>query len=631
MSPGASDDTTGPSGYAAVRELVASVRDVRRFRGDPVPPEVIDELVAAATARVPERFAEAPWRFVAVVGAERERLVTRVAEALGRHWGLGPAPTMPRGLALHAILDAPVLLLVFSRIPATEGLEGVAVVAAAAHSLILLARARGLATHRTFAANLVPEAVVDFAAEHLGSSIRTAEMVGMLAVGHPEAPPEPTPSRGSGAEWVGLTGAVAVAAEVDPLPAAPRPSPELRSPGGELVYVVDPYRHNRESLTRSLEAAGYLVETFGDGTSLLGRAVAALPDLYVVNDELPDITGFELVRTLAGPGVRPVPVLLTTARPDAAFRIGGLAAGVSYYLRRPVNATELYVAARILLERARLVEQLQGANDELSRLLGELRAAQGHLVQQAKMASLGELVAGVAHEINTPLGAVISNTELFLRVFGRLRDRLAALERAASLPDRDASPRDLEAVVELTQVSLVGCRRIAEIVRSLRTFARPDEGGLQLVDVTEGLESTLALVRHLLGPSIEVQREYAELPRVECRPGQLNQVFMNLLVNAIQAIDGPGVIRVRTWADARHVYVAVADNGCGIPAEQLARIFDPGFTTKGAGIGTGLGLSISYQIVAAHGGEITVESKVGEGSTFVVALPRTEGTPAPPG
>jgi signal transduction histidine kinase len=314
-----------------------------------------------------------------------------------------------------------------------------------------------------------------------------------------------------------------------------------------------------------------------------------------------------------------VPLIVTTARRDAAFRIGGLAAGVDYYLRKPVNPIELYTAARILLEQHRRGEELARANDELSRLLVELRAAQARLVQQAKMASLGQLVAGVAHEVNTPLGAVVSNNDLFMRCFSRLRRRVEEL----GLMSDPVVARDLNAVTELVDVTRVACERITTIVRELRVFARLDEADRKAVDLHEGLESTLLLINHLIKGRIEVRRDYDRLPPVECHPNQINQVFMNLLVNACQAIEGEGVITLRTAHDTarRRVMVSISDSGHGISRDALGRIFDPGFTTKGAGVGTGLGLSICYQIVEAHGGEITVDSQMGKGTTFSIWLP----------
>ncbi len=614
--------------FELARALIADAGDAPRFKADPVPKHVLDEIIEGATRRYADRFALPPWRFVVIVGEERERLIGRVAEALGRHWGLGTV--RPRGLASEAVLRAPALILVFSRVPASEGLDAINQVAFATQNVMLLAAAQGLATHRTFGSNLVPEAVLDFVGGFLGQDIRSGEFVTMLAVGYPE---EPALSAvpGTQAEWIGLPGGRAIttgehAALTDSTPPT-TPAQVLRSPGGERVHVVDPYRYNRDQIGGLLTAAGYQVVVFEEGRALLEHARAASgagqgAELYVVSDNLPDTSGFELVRALRarqGDGAAQAPLICTTARRDSAFRIGGLAAGVDYYLRKPVNAIELYTAARILLERQRRGEELARANEELSRLLVELRAAQGRLVQQAKMASLGQLVAGVAHEINTPLGAVVSNNDLFLRCFARLSKRAEELH----LADDPLIARDLAAVQELSEVTRTACERITGIVRELRTFARLDESDRKAIDVHEGLESTFLLVNHLIKGRIDLRRDYGPLPPVECHPNQINQVFMNLIVNACQAIEGEGRLSVKTRHEPQlgRVTIAVSDTGHGIKPENLSRIFDPGFTTKGVGTGTGLGLSICYQIVEAHGGEITVDSEVGKGTTFTIALP----------
>ena len=279
----------------------------------------------------------------------------------------------------------------------------------------------------------------------------------------------------------------------------------------------------------------------------------------------------------------------------------------------------------VAIENARLYENLEEKVQErtaaLTRTLAELRETQTQLVQSEKMAALGNLVAGVAHEINTPLGAVSSNTDLVARALAKAKDALADAaqsEKARSFLDKAAGMAD---------ISREACRRIGDIVRSLRNFARLDEAEFKPADLHEGLESTLTLVAHLTKNRITVQREYGQTPQVSCHANQLNQVFLNMLVNAAQAIEGQGTITIRTrctpahGADAGSVIVEIADTGQGIAPEHVKKIFDPGFTTKGMGVGTGLGLAISYRIVANHHGKIEVESAVGTGTTFRIILP----------
>ncbi|MFQ5667223.1 MAG: ATP-binding protein [Candidatus Binatia bacterium] len=285
----------------------------------------------------------------------------------------------------------------------------------------------------------------------------------------------------------------------------------------------------------------------------------------------------------------------------------------------------------VAIENARLYENLEEKVQErttaLSRTLAALRDTQAQLVQSEKMAALGDLVAGVAHEINTPLGAVASNTDLISRALAKAHEAFGA-----------AAPADkvralLDKAARMTNVSRDACQRIGQIVRSLRNFARLDEAERKPADLHEGLESTLTLVAHLLKGRITLEREYGQLPPVPCYPNQLNQVFLNVLVNAAQAIDGTGRITIRTrWVPgssaaggtAASAVVEITDTGRGIPPAMIKKIFDPGFTTKGVGVGTGLGLAICYRIVANHKGKIEVDSEVGEGTTFRIVLPVPE-------
>ena len=244
----------------------------------------------------------------------------------------------------------------------------------------------------------------------------------------------------------------------------------------------------------------------------------------------------------------------------------------------------------------------------------ELQEAQLQLIQSEKMASLGQLVAGVAHELNTPIGALQSNTQTERAALERFRDLLGR-------GDFESLTSALAVLEEMNSVNEAATRRVTQIVANLRKFARLDESEWKSADLREGLDETLALVEHQTKARIEIEKSYGDVPRVNCYAGQLNQVFMNLIVNAIQAIDGEGSIRIETRRESDEVIVRIADTGAGIPESDIARVFDPGFTTKGVGVGTGLGLSICYRIVQNHGGRLTVESEEGKGSVFTVAIP----------
>ncbi len=254
--------------------------------------------------------------------------------------------------------------------------------------------------------------------------------------------------------------------------------------------------------------------------------------------------------------------------------------------------------------------------DELARRNRALREAQAQLVQSEKMASLGDLVAGVAHEVNTPLGSIRSNTD----VVRRAGKKLKGLLDGRCLKSQAKLARTLGVLERSSETTTLATERIEQIVRSLRTFARLDEAERKAADLHEGLESALALLSHEL-EGVEVVRQYGELPQVECYPGRLNQVFMNLLRNAVQATSAGGAIALRTRLTDGGVQLQIEDTGVGVPAANLNRIFDPGFTTKGVGVGTGLGLAIAYRVIQEHGGRIDVQSAEGRGTVFTITLP----------
>jgi two-component system NtrC family sensor kinase len=260
------------------------------------------------------------------------------------------------------------------------------------------------------------------------------------------------------------------------------------------------------------------------------------------------------------------------------------------------------------------------------------------MLQQEKMAAIGQLAAGVAHEINNPLAFVLAN-------LGAMKDyagELARFHRTLTASLQDLSPGSsakdalaaitelqegaeidfiLEDIQETAAESLDGGNRIKGIVENLKSFARLDEAEYKLADLNQGLEATLDIVWNKVKYKAKVIKSYGDLPQTMCNPGQLNQVFMNLLVNAAQAIEGQGEIEIATHGEGDTIVIAIADTGCGIPAEDRDRIFEPFFTTKEVGKGTGLGLSIAYDIVARHDGEIVVESRPGQGSRFTIRLP----------
>jgi len=301
--------------------------------------------------------------------------------------------------------------------------------------------------------------------------------------------------------------------------------------------------------------------------------------------------------------------------------------------------------------------QLAAQTEDLASAYKQLKASQLQLIQSEKMASLGQMVAGVAHEINTPLGYVKNNIEMMEMFFDgnrellgacnaltdtllspasteqELQERLAVL---AALRENRSGSED-EDMLKLFADTRFGIDQISELVQNLKNFSRLDRAAAADVDLNECLDSAVLLARNVLKTRVEVIRQYGALPRISCMPSQLNQVFLNMLTNAAQAIEGQGKILLKTEAEEGWLKVSVQDTGKGIPTDVLPRIFDPFFTTKPVGQGTGLGLSISYQIVQQHGGDIRVTSQPGKGTRFTVRLPLAppaaqtpESPPAPP-
>jgi len=254
--------------------------------------------------------------------------------------------------------------------------------------------------------------------------------------------------------------------------------------------------------------------------------------------------------------------------------------------------------------------QLEGANRELAEAYAELKNAEVQLVQSEKMASLGRLVAGVAHEINNPVSFIATSVAPLQR-----RLETAAADAPAEVAKLLADAREIVAVMAR------GAERTAAIVKDLRSFSRLGEATRKPVDLHEGLEVSLRLLEPRWRDRIAIHRDYGPLPPVECDPGQLNQVFMNVLANACDAIADQGNLWLTTRAQSDSVRIGIRDDGAGMAPEVVGRIFDPFFTTKDVGAGTGLGLAISHGVVAAHGGRIEVESAPGKGATFRIILP----------
>ena len=264
--------------------------------------------------------------------------------------------------------------------------------------------------------------------------------------------------------------------------------------------------------------------------------------------------------------------------------------GVSTQIGNAIIQAELYE------KDARMVK-------ELKRALNELQDTQLKLINSEKMASLGQLVAGVAHEINTPIASIKSNNEIATKLIAKLKDESSS-----------------ELLKEINEIDKEAIARINRLVVSLRKFVRLDEAELQDADINKEIDLTLDLIRHETKNRIQVVKNYGNLPPIKCYPNMLNQVFMNILVNASQAIDGVGTITIDTLQDEKNLVVKIKDTGSGIAEPE--KIFFAGYTTKGVGVGTGLGLAISQKIIEKHNGKIEVFTKINKGSEFVITIPR---------
>lgn len=266
----------------------------------------------------------------------------------------------------------------------------------------------------------------------------------------------------------------------------------------------------------------------------------------------------------------------------------------------------------LLEEKNVQLQIIKNISSELEKKLKELEDTQEQLVISEKMAVIGQLVAGVAHEINTPLASIKSNNDLEKMLMSRLDPENPELVKKFS-----------NSLTNMNNINSMALDRIMGIVKSLKNFARLDEADLKEVDLHEGLDSTLAIVQsQLSNKKIEILKDYSNIPLVACFPQQLNQVFLNIIVNASQAIpDSGGTITITTYHRDKFVFVSIQDSGEGIKPENIAKIFDPGFTTKGSGVGTGLGLSICFRIISKHNGKIHVNSELGIGTEFIIELP----------
>lgn len=423
------------------------------------------------------------------------------------------------------------------------------------------------------------------------------------------------------------------------------------------ILVVDDTLANLEVVSDVLSPAGYRVSIATNGERALKQLQNQLPDLILLDIQMPGMSGFQTCEKIKlDQKLSAIPIIFLTALSDTESIAQGFSLGAVDYVTKPFREAELLARVQMHLSlrtlTAQLEAQVESRTAELQTALGELEKSQLQLIQNEKMTALGGLVAGVAHEINNPVGCILGNvgaTRAYISDLLGLLDLYAkelpnpSAQLAEELEDADLDyvREDLPKLIRAMEDS---GDRIKSISKSLRTFSRSDTENKQPFDFKEGIESTILILRHRLKaneqrPAIEVTTNYGDIPAVNCFPGQLNQVFMNILANAIDMFDeiaqqrsfaalkeSPQKITIQTekLAEQNAIEIRISDNGKGMPDEVKSRIFDHLFTTKGVGKGTGLGMAIAQQIIVKkHGGSLSVQSELGQGSEFCIQLPLT--------
>jgi len=419
--------------------------------------------------------------------------------------------------------------------------------------------------------------------------------------------------------------------------------------GPKRVLAIDDSTTYLHELVAILRGDGYDVIAARSGEEGMDLLALQAIDCILLDLLMPGIDGIETCRRIKSSQIlRDIPLIMLTAAEDRKAMIEALGVGADDFisksselevlkarvraqlrrkqfedehrgireklLRSQMEAAEARAARELAETRARLVDELKDKNDELTRAYRELQLAQTQLVQSAKLASLGELVAGVAHEINNPLAFVISHLSTVRRASGKLAGRLAESLTADELATWQ---RAVDRLGEMDG----GLQRMRDLVLKLRTFSRLDEGERKTVSIRECVESLLTILGHRFKDRIDVQTHYGEPDELDCYPGLLTQAIMNLVANAIDAIEGQGAITITTGADDDSYRISVRDTGHGIPEALRERVLDPFFTTKPVGQGTGLGLSITYSIVRKHGGALEFGRAAGGGTDVVIRIP----------
>lgn len=408
----------------------------------------------------------------------------------------------------------------------------------------------------------------------------------------------------------------------------------------ERILVVDDDRSNLATLGSLLQPHFDVLAAPSGERALQIAASVPQPDLILLDVLMPGMDGYEVFARLRdNPATRDIPVIFVTGLDSPEEEEKGLELGAVDYITKPYRPPIILARVHAQLELKHVRDRLENQNiyleAEVARRIEENQRVQLQLMQSDKLAAVGQLSAGIAHEINNPVGFVTSNLgslDRYLQDIFEILDAYEALEEVCTSGEAALSKlRELkkrkdigflrEDIGKLLSESRQGLARVAKIVSDLKSFSRAENKDWQWTNLHDELDSTLNIVWNEIKYHCTLNKEYGDIPEVYCIPSQINQVLLNLLVNAAQAIPQKGEITIRTGQTGGEVFIAIADTGTGIPPENMSRLFEPFFTTKPVGKGTGLGLPISYGIVKNHKGRIEVESTVGKGTTFTVWLP----------
>ncbi|MCC5610118.1 hybrid sensor histidine kinase/response regulator [Nostoc sp. CHAB 5834] len=421
------------------------------------------------------------------------------------------------------------------------------------------------------------------------------------------------------------------------------------------ILLVDDNPNNLKVLSEAIHRCGWKALMATDGESAIEQTEYAHPDLILLDVMMAGIDGFETCRRLkTNPITENIPVIFMTALSDSTDKVAGLEIGAVDYITKPFQHEEVIARLKLHLKISHLTraleERVQERTAELTQSLQELQQTQLQMIQSEKMSTLGQMVAGIGHEINNPVGFVGGNLSYIEEHVNNLLRLVSLQQEKLTQPDSEIQELleeiDLEYLAEDLPKLLAsmhqGITRLKDISLSLRTFTRADISSQVKFQIHEGIDSTIMLLKHRLKGNgdrtkIQVITQYGELPPINCYPGQLNQVFMNIIANAIDAFDelhqnnsnqniaaGPSIITITTSLDPQQqtVTICIQDNGPGMLTEVQSRIFEQSFTTKAVGKGTGLGLAISYQIIVEkHNGQVNCLSIPGEGTKFIITLP----------